>query len=783
MALYFVTVVILMTKLIEFQGVLAASECSSYTVLNQADRARDYSGKHVLKCDRNDLTKKWYRFSGAAGSALPTTCVAKNHCGTHATGWMQGVHPTQEQGIVTRRVCYHWSNNCCHWKNNIRVKNCGGFYVYELDKPPHCHLRYCGSAGPAPTVQPPVPQECRSYAVLKEGDRAQGFISKHVLKCDKDRFTKKWYRFSGAAGSAMASSCVSKNRCGTHASGWMEGSHPSQAEGIVSRRVCFSWSGKCCHWNTNIRVRNCGAFYVYELDKTPFCHLRYCGNGGPAPTTAPPIPTTVPNPCLANPCKNGGNCVQNGNGYTCKCVQGYTGKNCDQDVNECLKSPCRNGATCTNTNGGYRCQCTSAFKGKNCDIDVDECRRMPCQNGGSCQNRPGSYFCFCPVGFIGKNCETDINECSRNPCQNGGSCKNTNGGYSCSCRSGYQGKNCEQDVNECLKRPCQNGGSCRNTKGSYACSCRMGYQGKNCEQDVDECVKSPCRNGGSCLNKPGSYSCECRPGFQGKNCEKDIDECLRNPCQNGGTCSNTNGSYKCTCTIGFEGKDCEKDVNECLKDPCQNGGTCSNTNGGYSCACVNGFRGVHCEDDIDECISGNPCNNGATCTNKVGGYTCACMAGFTGKDCDQDVNECAINPCQNGGKCINTPGSYNCHCLDEFTGKHCESEPSKPTEKPGQADYSSVGCYKDHGGDDRPFPTLVANLRPGIDWNDIKTSVIDKCANAVQALGYKYFGIQFYGECWSGPDASVQYDKHGTQGSECYVGVGAAGSNFVYQLD
>ena len=30
---------------------------------------------------------------------------------------------------------------------------------------------------------------------------------------------------------------------------------------------------------TNIRVRNCGAFFVYELQKPPGCHFRYCGNG------------------------------------------------------------------------------------------------------------------------------------------------------------------------------------------------------------------------------------------------------------------------------------------------------------------------------------------------------------------------------------------------------------------------------------------------------------------------------------------------------------------------
>ena len=122
-------------------------ECKSYKTLNTRDRSMSVPRGKVLKCDQKDFSKGWYRFSGQAGSAMPTKCVAKHHCGTHAPGWMQGAHPTPAQGIVTRKVCYHWSKSCCHWSNNIRVRNCGGFYVYELDKTPVCHLRYCGNAG------------------------------------------------------------------------------------------------------------------------------------------------------------------------------------------------------------------------------------------------------------------------------------------------------------------------------------------------------------------------------------------------------------------------------------------------------------------------------------------------------------------------------------------------------------------------------------------------------------------------------------------------------------
>jgi len=117
-------------------------------MLNTRDRSMKVPRGGFLKCDQSGFVKKWYRITGAAGTAMPTKCVAMNHCGTHAPGWLSGSHPTQAQGMVTRKVCYHWNNKCCLWSNNIRVRNCGGFYVYELSRTPHCHLRYCGNGGP-----------------------------------------------------------------------------------------------------------------------------------------------------------------------------------------------------------------------------------------------------------------------------------------------------------------------------------------------------------------------------------------------------------------------------------------------------------------------------------------------------------------------------------------------------------------------------------------------------------------------------------------------------------
>ena len=57
------------------------------------------------------------------------------------------------QGIVSRRVCFHWSSDCCHWYRYIRVRNCGAFYVYELSRPPTCNLRYCGDREEGEVIQ------------------------------------------------------------------------------------------------------------------------------------------------------------------------------------------------------------------------------------------------------------------------------------------------------------------------------------------------------------------------------------------------------------------------------------------------------------------------------------------------------------------------------------------------------------------------------------------------------------------------------------------------------
>ena len=122
---------------------------------------------------------------------------------------------------------------------------------------------------------------CSNYRILSEADRNRNFCRRifNRPKCDDNRLPKAWYRFTRAAGRQMPTQCVARSHCGTTAPGWLSGGHPTVAQGVVQRTVCFT-SSRCCQWSRSIRVQNCGAFFVYEFSGTPGCSFRYCSDSG-----------------------------------------------------------------------------------------------------------------------------------------------------------------------------------------------------------------------------------------------------------------------------------------------------------------------------------------------------------------------------------------------------------------------------------------------------------------------------------------------------------------------
>ena len=123
----------------------ALQECIGYAILSDAWRKTSHGEGD--NCDRNNLLPDvWYRFAPPAGVRMPTSCVAKNHCGTHAPVWMNGAHPTVRDGIVSRSVCGSWNNGCCDFRHTIQVRQCpGSFYIYKFGRLPTCSLAFCGT--------------------------------------------------------------------------------------------------------------------------------------------------------------------------------------------------------------------------------------------------------------------------------------------------------------------------------------------------------------------------------------------------------------------------------------------------------------------------------------------------------------------------------------------------------------------------------------------------------------------------------------------------------------
>lgn len=98
-----------------------------------------------------------------------------------------------------------------------------------------------------------------------------------------------------------------------------------------------------------------------------------------------------------------------------------------------------------------------------------------------------------------------------------------------------------------------------------------------------------------------------------------------------------------------------------------------------------------------------------------------------------------------------------------------------------------IGCYND-SAKERALPVFYANARGNIDWFNMELTV-NQCAQVASDMGYEYFGVQFYGECYSGRNAKESYAKYGNITEGCWefdnqtgFAVGKEGANFVYQI-
>ncbi|XP_076453471.1 von Willebrand factor D and EGF domain-containing protein-like [Babylonia areolata] len=135
-----------------------------------------------------------------------------------------------------------------------------------------------------------------AHGELNQKERSTGYTVQYPATplCDIS-LQPGWYRFTSAAGGMMPEICPSRLQCGTVAPVWMNGSHPSVADGMVSRQACANFHSDassstahpCCEHSVHIGVKNCGDFYVYYLQPTPTCPVAYCAEAFPQIDTDP----------------------------------------------------------------------------------------------------------------------------------------------------------------------------------------------------------------------------------------------------------------------------------------------------------------------------------------------------------------------------------------------------------------------------------------------------------------------------------------------------------------
>ncbi|KAI4495639.1 hypothetical protein M0802_008474 [Mischocyttarus mexicanus] len=418
------------------------------------------------------------------------------------------------------------------------------------------------------------------------------------------------------------------------------------------------------------------------------CYARYSGNNCQIDNGSP---------CLVNPCRNGGICIEDKKGdFTCNCQPGYTGASCESQlgVRLCEESPCKNNGVCLAlADNEYKCECSSGWTGKNCETNINECSSYPCKHGGRCIDGINNYTCICDRtgGFEGQNCELNLNECLTHPCANGGECIDDVGSYYCVCQAGYTGRHCDSR-SICEIDPCPSNSICVRDSHGEQCVCNSGYMGIPPNCTINYCANNPCLNGGTCTSGAtcstsfsdwcticqnsgtciegiNEYTCNCTKDFMVQNCEEEYDACSLNPCQNNGSCTlitRSRRDFVCECPRGFEGKVCDVNIDDCVDVICPDDKICVDGIDSHECKCREGYRDPNCTLIVYHCAR-NPCNNGTCIDLGDDGFECKCHPGF------QDINECEIKETLcNNGICLNTEGSYKCFCVPGFSGDYCD---------------------------------------------------------------------------------------------------------------
>uniref|UniRef100_A0A915K0L1 Uncharacterized protein n=1 Tax=Romanomermis culicivorax TaxID=13658 RepID=A0A915K0L1_ROMCU len=460
-----------------------------------------------------------------------------------------------------------------------------------------------------------------------------------------------------------------------------------------------------------------------------------------------------------NDCAQNAVCVDELDGYTCKCKPNFKDKSpspsrpgrvCQPMINECQfphLNDCHQNALCTDLENGYQCKCKDGFldmspdpvnrPGRICHFNVDECQNSnlnSCDQNAKCVDEPFGYHCECNTGFL------DISPTPTIP-----------------------GRACKKIVDECLNKrdnDCDPIAKCIDTRESYRCECpanstdispNPAFTGRVCHIDVDVCRENlhDCDKNAICRNKGSSFVCECVQNFidrspnplrPGRVCIPLVNECQEGSatCSPNAECRDLEDGYTCTCKQGFvdrspvktqPGRVCTRPEICPSNHDCSSAAICEpNDNGGYSCRCIPGYEDQSPSDKAGRvCVRGdkcrdarlNNCSQNAVCYSLVQGYRCECVQGFVdkspnpalpGRVCEPqkkvDVpkkhpcQDPSLNDCALAGVCRSlNENNYTCECRPGYSDRSPD-----PQKSPGRVCVPQPPiCFDPSQNDCHPF--------------------------------------------------------------------------------
>jgi len=130
-------------------------ECSVYTTLEDTSRSIKYGNgtwegvTDSYYCDSTTYKtspgwegESWYLMP--KGTRIPEESPGDYHCGTAATGYLKGTHPTTPgESLDNAKFCFDYEKEDCVGFTRGSITNCGNFMVYKLKDAPKCIARYC----------------------------------------------------------------------------------------------------------------------------------------------------------------------------------------------------------------------------------------------------------------------------------------------------------------------------------------------------------------------------------------------------------------------------------------------------------------------------------------------------------------------------------------------------------------------------------------------------------------------------------------------------------------